>query len=295
MLASLLARTRTIWPLPVLALLFICVILGWRLAVTSGDGQLHLTFLDVGSADAILLQTPKGRSVLIGGGPSTSMLSDALGRRLPFIRRKLDWLVVAATGEQQVAALPRILDRYPPDQVLWSGNLQASFSARQTDAWLADQGVPITRAGVGQKLDLGEGVLLEVHSVGPRGSVLVLDWQNFRAVLPIGVDTETMSSLQFGADLGPADVLLLADSGFAPSNPPAWIENLHPTLVVLSVAAGDIEGRPDQATLDSLSGFSLLRTDRNGWISVVTNGEEMRVQAERRAAPAPVDDELHGD
>jgi hypothetical protein len=31
----------------------------------------------------------------------------------------------------------------------------------------------------------------------------------------------------------------------------------------------------------SLDGFSLLRTDRNGWIDVTTDGVEMRVAVER--------------
>jgi beta-lactamase superfamily II metal-dependent hydrolase len=77
------------------------------------------------------------------------------------------------------------------------------------------------------------------------------------------------------------DVLLLADSGYAPSNPPDLIENLNPKLVILSVAAGDPDGLPSDDVLEMLDGYSLLRTDRNGWISVSTDGFEMRVEAER--------------
>jgi hypothetical protein len=47
------------------------------------------------------------------------------------------------------------------------------------------------------------------------------------------------------------------------------------------VAAGDPDGLPAQDVLDSLDGYSFLRTDRNGWISVITDGDEMRVDAER--------------
>jgi hypothetical protein len=45
----------------------------------------------------------------------------ALGRRLPLGQRRLDWLVVAATGSEQIGALPRSLERFPPSQVLWAG------------------------------------------------------------------------------------------------------------------------------------------------------------------------------
>jgi beta-lactamase superfamily II metal-dependent hydrolase len=47
------------------------------------------------------------------------------------------------------------------------------------------------------------------------------------------------------------------------------------------VAAGDPDGLPEQSVLDSLDGYSLLRTDLNGWISVITNGDTMKVEVER--------------
>ena len=34
---------------------------------------------------------------------------------------RLDYLIVAAAGEEQLAALPRLVERFPPGQVLWSG------------------------------------------------------------------------------------------------------------------------------------------------------------------------------
>ncbi len=77
--------------LPVMALLGISAVVIWRMAFNAPDGLLHLTVLDVGSGDVILLQTPGGRTVLINGGPSASLLSDGLGRRLPPFNRQLDW------------------------------------------------------------------------------------------------------------------------------------------------------------------------------------------------------------
>ncbi|MBM3180017.1 MAG: DUF4131 domain-containing protein [Chloroflexi bacterium] len=264
-----------------LAFLFVCMVVLWRSAATAGDGQFHITFLEVGSADAVLIQTPEGRNLLINGGASTSELSDELGRRLPFFSRKLDWLIVASTQEEQLSALPRVIERYPPEHVLWSGNVQASFSARLLDEYFAAEGIPLTRAEAGQMLDLGGGTFIEVQAAGPRGSVLLVQYGNFRALLPIGVSEGMYESLEFGNVVGAVDVLLLSDSGYAPANPPDIFENLNPQLVVLSVAAGNPDGLPSQDVLDSLADYSLLRTDRNGWIDVITDGNEMRVVVER--------------
>ena len=210
-------------------------------------------------------------------------LADELGRRLPAFNRKLDWLVVAATEEEQVAALPRVVERYPPDAVLWSGNEQASFSSLVLKEYLTMNDVRVKNAEVGDVLDLGDGGTLNVLTVGPRGAVLLIEYKNFRAVLPVGMSFEALDELQNGASVGPVSVLSLANSGYAASNPSEWITNLNPELVVLSVDAADENGMPDGEVLETLDGFSLLRTDENGWIEITTDGTQMWVSVEKQS------------
>ena len=191
------------------------------------------------------------------------------------LNRNLDWLIIASTNENEVASLPHVLLRYQPANVLWSGNQQASFSSIQLAGWLAQQSLPVTSAKVGQTLDLGSGATLKVLDVSPLGSTLLIEWNGFRALLPIGENFDTLNNLQNGKIAGSVTVLLLSQSGYAPLTPPEWIQNLSPQLVVISVAAGT--QMVCQITMPStrLTGYSLLRTDRNGWIEVTTDGRQM--------------------
>ena len=61
----------------------------------------------------MLVQTPTRKSLLIGGGSSPSALSEALGRRLPFGKRRLDWLVLPSVANESISALPTVLERFP--------------------------------------------------------------------------------------------------------------------------------------------------------------------------------------
>ncbi len=275
-------RARAIGVAGGLLILVLGLLLIWRAAVSIPDKRLHITFLDVGSADAVLIKTPAGKYVLINGGPSVTTLSDELGRRLPAFNRKLDWLVVAGTEEEDVAALPRVVERYPPDQVLWSGNREASFSSRVLNEYLALQDIQVTNAEPEQVLDLGDGTTMTVLTTGPRGAVLLIEWDNFRALLPMGMSFEALDELKDGASVGPVSLLSLADAGYAPSNPPEWIANLNPELVLLSVSAADENGMPDSEVLDSVKDYDLLRTDQNGWVEVTTDGTKMWVNVERK-------------
>jgi competence protein ComEC len=265
-----------------LVVLGIAVLLIWRAAAAVPDQLLHITFLEVGSADAVLIKTPAGKHILINGGPSVTALADELGRRLPAFNRKLDWLIVAGTDEEDVAALPRVVERYPPDTVLWSGNTQASFSSRVLNEYLAASDINVINAEPEQVLELGGGARLRVLTVGPRGAVLLIEWKNFRALLPVGMSFEALDELRSGAEVGPVSVLSLADSGYAVSNPPGWFANLNPELVLLSVSAADENGMPDSEVLEALKDYELLRTDQNGWVEITTDGEQMWVNVERK-------------
>ena len=264
-------------------LLLLALLLVWRAASALPDGRLHVTFFDVGSADAVLIKTPTGKHVLINGGPSVTTLADELGRRLPDFNRKLDWLVVAGTDEEDVAALPRVIERYPPDAVLWSGNTQASFSARVLNEYFAVSDITMLMAEPEQVLDLGEGATLRVLTSGPRGAVLLVEWKNFRTLLPVGMSFEALDELRNGVEVGPVSVLSLADAGYGASNPPEWIANLNPELVLLSVSAADENGMPDRAVLETIKDYQLLRTDQNGWVEITSDGERMWVNVERKS------------
>ena len=95
----------------------------------------------------------------------------------------------------------------------------------------------------------------------------------------VGRRQHGVNSLVFVAAL-PA--LLLAAGGYAPINPPAWIDKLRPQVVLLSLAAGDRRGLPDAATMEAVRAYAVLRTDRNRWIEISTDGERMWVEVERR-------------
>ena len=189
--------------------------------------------------------------------------------------------MIASPRSEQIAGLPRLVERYPPANVLWAGLFSPYRDADYLRESLTTQGIQITNAEPGQALLLGDGAVLRVLAAGPRGAILLLEWDRFRALLPLGISDSDFESLRMGEDIGRVTVLLLADNGYAPLNPPDWITNLNPRLALLSIAPDDWDGLPDRETLEALSGYSLLRTDQNGWIHITTNGQQMWVEVEQ--------------
>ncbi len=273
---------RRLTPVIPLAILAVLAFMVWRAAADAPDSRLHVTILDVGTGDAALIQSPDGRSVLINGGPSTVALSDALGRRLPLLDHSLDWLVVADIDNEDLSAVSGNLERFTPANILWAGNRSGTRAAAELQTQLISMSVPITNMQPGQSLDLGSGASLRVLSTDPKGADLLLQWGNFRMLLPMGMDFRTLESLQSASTMRNISAVLLPESGYAPLNPPELIDFLHPQLALLSVAAGDKTGLPSPETLDALQGYNLLRTDQNGWIEITTDGNQMWVEVEKK-------------
>ena len=115
--------------------------------------------------------------------------------------------------------------------------------------------------------------------MGKRGAILLVEWINFRALLPVGVGFEELEALRYLWSVWRVSVLLLAETSYAPTNPPKWIANLNAQMVLLSLSSQDGEGRPLAETLEAVQGYTLLRADRNSWIELSTDGERMWVEA----------------
>ena len=60
-----------------------------------------------------------------------------------------------------------------------------------------------------------------------------------------------------------------------------WIARLCLGVILSSIGAGDKRNLPDPETLDAVEGYTILRTDRDGWIELSTDGERLWVEAAR--------------
>ncbi|HUF38979.1 MAG TPA: hypothetical protein VMN57_10680 [Anaerolineales bacterium] len=166
--------------------------------------------------------------------------------------------MVAGTSDAQLAALPRTLEQYRPRAALWAGTQSFSHTTRSMQEILRNAGVPIVYPEPGQVLDLGSGAALEILGGDAPRRRPAAGLGALQMLLPIGMDFEALET-----DFGPANVLLLAESGFAPLNPPEWITAVDPDVLLLSVEAGNRDGLPSEELREILESYSVLRTDRD--------------------------------
>jgi competence protein ComEC len=111
-----------------------------------------------------------------------------------------------------------------------------------------------------------------------RSVVLLAHWRRF-AMLLCGDAEAELAPL----DPGAVDVLKVAHHGSEDAGLRALLDRTGPTLAVISAGEGNPFGHPAPETLRALaaSGVDILRTDRDGRVTLEVGKTGIRVQTER--------------
>lgn len=284
------ARNRAAVGVPTLLIFSLGLTFLW--SRTQPDGRLHISFLDVGQGDAVFIQTPSGRQMLVDGGQFPSVLQAHLGRQMPFWDRRLDIIVATHPDDDHIAGLPELFARYDADLLLTNG-AEASAS-RAYEALLqeaASGGVRVRTPSPGERLQIDDGVAITFLHPGPMplesdndNSVsLRLTYGDFSLLLT--GDAELEAERAMVASNLPLDALVFkaGHHGSRSSSNAFFLQEVQPQIMVISSGADNEFGHPHPELLQraAAAGATVLRTDELGTITVVSDGRQMWWETER--------------
>lgn len=265
-------------------LLFSAVLL-WLAYISLPDNKLHIYFMDVGQGDAIFIVTPANYQILIDGGPDPSVLTE-LSKIVPFYDKELDLVVLTHPHSDHLLGLIKVFQGYQVKKVLFNS---IDYQSAQYKAFLQEvekKKIPRSSFGAGDRISLSDGVELrgfwpqkqssffELWDVNTASIVMRLDFKNFSALFTgdaeLGPEIPELESLDWTA----VDVLKVPHQGSKGSITIESLTELRPALTVISVGENNF-GHPDREVLELLESedVNLMRTDLDGTIEVVTDGE----------------------
>lgn len=272
-----------------LAGLGIAVVLVWAATLSLPDGSLHVTFLDVGTGDAVWIETPSGRQVLVNGGPSGTAMAAHVGRRMPFWDRDLDVVIATDGADKHLLGLVPVLERYRVGQ-LWHtlAGEETSAMAKRLIALAGEKGVPVGSPLPGSRVELGDGVVLTFMRPtaylegAPAVTVVRVDYGATCFLLSASADLEVERQILARGEHVRCDVLQVGAQGGLHVASLPYLEAVHPALAIVSCAGGGMGG-PDERTLSRLTeaGATVVRTDELGSIDVLSDGTRYEVKARR--------------
>lgn len=276
--------------------LLVVAILVWSALLTMPDEKLHVSFLDVGQGDAILVQQGS-QQVLIDGGPDAQRINLELSEKLPFWDRTIELMVSTQPQSDHITGLVEVLERYNVRQVLEPGVAYDSTIYQQWLELVEQKQIKHEIAKAGQEIDLGNGLKLEILNppaelfegtsadVDNNGVVLRLSWHNVSFLFTADIRQETESELARQRANVTATVLKVAHHGSKTSTTSQFLAAVDPQIAVISVGANNTFGHPSpevvERLIDGLGADNVYRTDEDGTIEFITDGERLWVRMEK--------------
>ena len=246
---------------------------------------ISVRFLDVGQADAALIES-NGHYMLIDGGNKDD--SDRIYSVLKKEDiRHLDLVVGTHAHEDHIGGLACALNYATADTILCPVTEYDSEAFRDFKKYAERNGSGITVPEVGEEYSLGDA---NVKILGVNGGT---DTNDTSIILKITCgeisflftgDAEREAEqtvLDTAADIS-ADVLKVGHHGSGSSTTYPFLREVMPQYAVISVGAGNRYGHPTDNTLSRLedAGAKILRTDLLGDITILSDGQTITVETE---------------
>jgi competence protein ComEC len=281
----------------VISPLVIATILVWVAVLNMPDDRLHVSILDVGQGDAILIQTPSRQDILIDGGPSPQAIGLELGKKLPFWDRTIDLVISTQPQADHIAGLIEVTQKYKVQQIIEPGIVYSSAIYQQWLKSISDKEIKHEIGHAGQEINLGSGMKIEVlHPPSPllqdtsddidnNGIVLRLIWNkvSFLFTADIGHEAEWYLIAQ-RANLK-STVLKVAHHGSQTSTSPEFLAIVSPEVAAISVGANNRFGLPNNEVVDRLTEHlgsdRLYLTSTHGAIEFITDGNRLWIKCDK--------------
>lgn len=253
-----------------------------------GEAGLRLHVIDVGKADALLLEC-EGHAALLDGGTSASG-----DRVVDYLLRlgieSLDYAIASHPDSDHTGGLSQVLEEVPVGELVvypWPEAMRRTLEYRALEDAARSSAVPVRQVRPGESLSLGGtklevlGPLRDYEETNDCSLVLRLDYLGFSALFCGDIEYQAeLDLVKSGVDLD-ADLLKVAHHGSAGSSSQRFLEAVSPTYAAISVGP-DNSNLPREETLLRLKsvGAEIYRTDTDGDLVFSWDGEELSLWSE---------------
>ena len=254
---------------------------------------LSVTCLDIGQGDAIVIQIPGGKNIMVDGG-SSSKKNTAAGQLLPYLKNQgisvVDAILLSHTDIDHISGVQELMDlkekhlttlriKYLllPD---WK-NPEPVYDELEAKAKRC--GISVLKLHQGQKLQFGDATMkilspepgAEGTDPNEEGLVMELCYGKFRGLFTGDIGEETEKKLL--PRLDDVDFLKVGHHGSRYSSCQEFLDRIQPEAAVISCSESNTYGHPSPETIKRLeqNGIKTMYTMKSGAVTVSTDGGHM--------------------
>lgn len=249
------------------------------------EGEVHVTMLNVGQGDSILIETPT-QNVLIDAGDVND--ANKLHAELESTGvTRFERIILTHPHADHIGGIDMILGNYEVDEI--SDNGFASASPLYKKYHSADVKFSTLRGGT--VVDFGNDVVFEVMNPTERlpnmndnSIVGKLKFKDF-SMLFMGDAGKTIEEKLLESEDVSADILKAGHHGSKTASSEDFIGAVDPKAILISAGVNNRFGHPHKAALSNMRTFcgNIFCTRFNGTIKVVSNGSGFNISCDNQA------------
>lgn len=248
--------------------LLAAIVLLWR---ASAPESLDITFLDVGQGDAVLIEAPGDRTILVDGG-SSATAEKVLSRGVA----RIDLLVASHPHADHIRGLEEVIEEFPVVAYLDNGiphtsgiyqTLMAAIESRPTLTYLRPEARTIHLGDASVEILPNYPAAQQVNDAS---LALVVRYGEFSVLLTGDAEVPRLNHLVETGAVPNVTVLKASHHGADNGYTDVFLAESRPEVVVISVGARNAFGHPDEMALSAYysTATDVYRTDLDGSITV---------------------------
>lgn len=259
----------------------------------SRSGTLRVSFLDIGQGDAILIQTPSHKKMLIDGGPSNVVLS-RIADEVSYFMRDIDVMLETHPDADHVTGLIPVLEKYNVLHVVTSPGVGSTGVFEDLGKHIDDEGAGVHLARTGDVIDFHDGVLVKIL-YPPQKYIVKKNDTNDASISVVVVYGEhtflltgDLASNQEGKLISAGipksiTVYKAGHHGSKYSSGEQLLSYIRPEYSIISAGKDNKYGHPNPEAVGRLQKYSkeILSTIERGTISFETDGRTLEVETQK--------------
>lgn len=281
-----------------IVIILFCLLIGltYEIIFLIVPQKLRVSFLDIGQGDAIFIQTPSGKQMLIDGGPSDIILA-RLSKQLSYFDNDIDVMVVTHPDADHVTGLIPVLEKYNVEKIIISKAEGHTGIFDTLNKSIENESAEIYVGEIGDEIDFHDGVIVRIlyppkdyvvkkNDTNDASVSLVLNYgdESFLLTgdLPSTEESKLISSgfLNFVKNI---TVYKAGHHGSKFSSADQLLSYIHPEYTVISAGKDNKYGHPNIETIERLQKYAkeIISTIDRGTISFLTDGRMIEVESSR--------------
>lgn len=255
--------------------------------------SLRFTALDVGQGDALFIEFPNNRTMLVDAGPKTFSYDAGKNIIVPFLKRRgtdqLDAVVISHPHSDHMGGLPYVLEHIRVGRLIVSAANSTSNLSKEIQEKAQAAGIPFRVVSVGDTIVMDRSTRIYVlHPLFPVDStanlnntsvVLKLLYGQTSFLLPGDAEEEAERKIvkRYGPLLG-SDVLKAGHHGSITSSSSEFLGRVRPRFAIISVGRNNKFRHPSQVVIERMQRISTgtIRTDQEAAVVLQSDGYEVK-------------------